>query len=273
MATSAQAPAAVANPNAVRGRFIWHDLMTTNPEAAKEFYSAVVGWGKQDWPGTTPPYTMWMAGESMVGGVMQLPDEAVQMGSPPHWLTYIETPDTDETFALATRLGARTYVPPTDIPTVGKFAVLADPQGATFALFTPLPTDNPPKRDPDAQGEFSWHELMTTNQSEGFAFYEELFGWKKTSAMDMGPQGVYQMFGLTSEIPIGGCYTIPEGMGAPPNWLPYIRVDNADAAAERVKQAGGSIKNGPMEVPGGDRITICADPQGCVFAVHSKAST
>ena len=87
----------------------------------------------------------------------------------------------------------------------------------------------------------------------------------------MGDHGVYQMFGLTSEVPLGGLYTIPEGMGAPPNWLPYIHVDSADAAAERVKQAGGSIKNGPMEVPGGDRITICADPQGCVFAVHSKA--
>ena len=90
MATSAQATTAVANPSAVRGRFIWHDLMTTDPDAAKEFYSGVVGWGKQDWPGTTPPYTMWMAGETMVGGVMQLPDEAVQMGSPPHWLTYID---------------------------------------------------------------------------------------------------------------------------------------------------------------------------------------
>ena len=103
MATSAQATAPVRNPNAVRGRFIWHDLMTTDPDAAKAFYTAVVGWGKQDWPGTTPPYTMWMAGETMVGGVMQLPDEAVQMGSPPHWLTYIETPDTDETFAQATK--------------------------------------------------------------------------------------------------------------------------------------------------------------------------
>jgi predicted enzyme related to lactoylglutathione lyase len=270
MATSAQAP--VRNPQATQGRFAWHDLMTTDPDAAKAFYTGVVGWGTQDWPGTTPPYRMWMAGDAMVGGVMQLPDEAVQMGSPPHWLTYIETQDIDETFALATKLGARTYVPPTDIPTVGRFAVLADPQGATFALFTPLPSDNPPMKNLDRAGEFSWRELMTTNQKDAFAFYEELFGWKETSAMDMGEHGVYQMFGLTSEVPIGGVYTIGKEMGAPPNWLPYIHVDSADAATERVKELGGSIKNGPMEVPGGDRITVCADPQGCVFAVHSKAS-
>ena len=150
--------------------------------------------------------------------------------------------------------------------------MLADPQGATFALFTPLPSENPPMKDLGRAGEFSWHELMTTNQNEAFAFYEQLFGWKKTSAMDMGDHGVYQMFGLTSEVPLGGLYTIPEGMGAPPNWLPYIHVDSADAAAERVQQLGGTIKNGPMEVPGGDRIAVCADPQGCHFAVHSKAS-
>jgi predicted enzyme related to lactoylglutathione lyase len=270
MATSAQAP--VRNPNAVQGRFTWHDLMTTDPDAAKAFYTGVAGWGTQDWPGTTPPYTMFLAGDAMVGGVMQLPDEAIQQGAMSHWLTYIETQDVDETFALATKLGASIYVPPTDIPTVGRFAVLADPQGAMFALFTPLPSANPPERDPNRAGEFSWHELMTTQQDDAFAFYEELFGWKKTSAMDMGEHGVYQMFGLTSEVPIGGVYTIGKEMGAPPNWLPYIHVDSADAATERVKELGGSIKNGPMEVPGGDRITVCADPQGCVFAVHSKAS-
>jgi predicted enzyme related to lactoylglutathione lyase len=87
--------------------------------------------------------------------------------------------------------------------------------------------------------------------------------------MDMGEHGVYQMFGL-EDATFGGIYDIQPGMGAPPNWLPYIRVDDADAAAERVKQSGGSLKNGPMEVPGGDRIAICADPQGAVFAVHSK---
>jgi predicted enzyme related to lactoylglutathione lyase len=265
MTTSAQAP--VRNPNAVRGRFDWHELMTTDPTAAKAFYKAVVGWGTQDWAGSNHAYSMWMAGETMVGGIMQLPDEAVKMGQPAHWLTYVETQDVDETVALATKRGARVYVEPKDIPDVGRFAVLADPQGAVFALF--MPGSKPMEHDPEQLGEFSWHELMTTDQNKAFDFYEELFGWKKTSAMDMGDHGVYQMFGL-GDATFGGIYTIQAGMGAPPNWLPYMRVDNADAAAERVKQQGGSVKNGPMDVPVGDRIAICADPQGTVFAVHSK---
>jgi predicted enzyme related to lactoylglutathione lyase len=267
MTTSAQAPA--RNDQALRGRFDWHELMTTDTEAAKQFYTTVIGWGTQDYPGSNPPYTMWTAGGTPVGGLMHLPDEAAQQGSPPHWLTYIESQDVDETYAHATQLGARTYVPPTDIPGIGRFTVLADPQGATFAVFTPVPSSNP--MTTPSLGDFSWHELMTTNESDGFEFYAALFGWRKTSAMDMGEMGTYQMFGLGDE-PMGGMYTIPPGMGAPPMWLPYMHVESADAAAERVQQNGGSIKNGPMEVPGGDRIAICADPQGTAFAVHSRAN-
>ena len=265
MATSAHAP--VRNDSAVRGQFDWHELMTTDPQAAKEFYTAVIGWGTQDWSGGEHPYTMWMAGETMVGGIMQLPKEAADMGSSPHWLTYVETQDVDETVAIATKRGARVYVEPKDIPNVGRFAMLADPQGAVFALF--MPGKEPMKHDAEQLGEFSWHELMTTDQNAAFDFYEELFGWKKTQAMDMGEQGVYQMFGL-GDATFGGFYNLAPGMGAPPSWLPYIRVENADAAAERVKQLGGTIKNGPMDVPGGDRIAICTDPQGAVFALHSK---
>jgi uncharacterized protein len=266
MTTSAQAP--TRNSAAVLGRFDWHELMTTDPAAAKSFYTAVVGWGTQEWPGSNPPYTMWTAGESPVGGVMQLPEEAARQGAPPHWLTYIESQDVDETHAAAAGLGARTYVPPTDIPSVGRFAVLADPQGAMFAVFTPI-ADSMANPGAPRLGDFSWHELMTSSESDAFDFYAKLFGWRKTSAMDMGEMGTYQMFGLGEE-PMGGMYTIPPGMGAPPMWLPYAHVDNADAAADRVKQRGGTVKNGPMEVPGGDRIAVCEDPQGAVFAVHSR---
>jgi predicted enzyme related to lactoylglutathione lyase len=266
MTTSAQAPA--RNASAVRGRFDWHELMTTDPEAAKRFYSAVIGWGIQDLPDMNHQYSMWTVDGAGLAGLMQLPGEAARQGAPPHWLTYIESEDIDATFNQATQLGARTYVPPKDIPGVGRFTVLADPQGAEFAVFTPA-ADSPAKSGEPRFGDFTWHELMTSNERDAFDFYAQLFGWQKTSAMDMGEMGTYQMFGL-SEAPMGGIYTIPPGMGAPPMWLPYVQVESADAAAERVKQHGGSIKNGPMEVPGGDRIAICADPQGATFAVHSR---
>jgi predicted enzyme related to lactoylglutathione lyase len=191
-------------------------------------------------------------------------------GTPPHWLTYIETPNIDETVSHATALGARTYVPPKDIPTVGRFAVLADPQGAVFAIFAPLSQSPAPDGDPRL-GDFSWHELLTTDHRAAFDFYEKLFGWTKTSAMDMGAMGVYQMYGQNG-VTVGGMYDIQPGMQAPPSWLPYIRVDSADRAAERAKEEGATIINGPMEVPGGDRIAILFDPQGAAIAVHSKKS-
>jgi predicted enzyme related to lactoylglutathione lyase len=265
MTTSAQAPA--RNTSAVQGRFDWHELMTTDADAAKQFYTAVIGWGTQNWPGSNPPYTMWTADGATLGGMMELPDEGARPGTPPHWVTYIESQDVDETHAHAVQLGARTFVPPTDIPSVGRFAVLADPQGATFAIFTPLPSSNP--MPTPTLGDFTWHELLTRNEQDAFEFYAALFGWRRTSAMDMGEMGTYQMFGLTDQ-PMGGMYTIQPGMSGATMWLPYMHVDNADAAAERVRQHGGIVENGPMEVPGGDRIAICTDPQGAAFAVHSR---
>ena len=70
----------------------------------------------------------------------------------------------------------------------------------------------------------------------------------------------------------GGMFTPPPGMGGPPAWLHYIRVESADAAAERTTANGGRVINGPMDVPGGDRIAQCVDPQGAMFAVHSSRS-
>jgi len=148
--------------------------------------------------------------------------------------------------------------------------VLSDPQGALFALYMPLNAMSDaqePKR-----GEFSWHELMTSDPNAAFAFYAELFGWTKTTAMDMGDQGTYQMFGPTPEVPVGGMYRTPAGLAVPPNRLPYILVDSANAAAERVKASGGDVKQEPMDIPGGGRIAVCVDPQGAVCAVHSLGS-
>ena len=148
-------------------------------------------------------------------------------------------------------------------------AVLADPQGTVFAVYTPeAPT---PSSDTPALGEFSWHELATTDPAAALGFYSALFGWEKTNSFDMGPEsGLYQMYGWGGKS-MGGIYKKPADMPAPPNWLPYAMVANADQAAARATAAGGQIVNGPMEVPGGDRIAVILDPQGAAFAVHSKA--
>jgi predicted enzyme related to lactoylglutathione lyase len=117
-------------------------------------------------------------------------------------------------------------------------------------------------------GDFSWHELATDDWSAAWPFYQALFGWEKTSAMDMGPEmGTYQMFGREGQS-VGGMFKRPPNV--PAHWMPYALLKDAKAAADIVAQLGGRIVNGPMEVPGGDLIAQGFDLQGAAFAVHSR---
>lgn len=244
----------------IRGRFIWHELLTTDTAAAAAFYPKVVPWRTQ--PSSMPGYTIWMAGQSQVGGLMALPSDAA--GTPPHWLIYIGTPNVDATAEHAQRLGARVVKPAADIPNVGRFAVLADPQGATFALYTPgsgggaVPT-------PGA-GVFSWHELATTDVAGALRFYGELFGWTKGQGHDMGAMGVYQIFERFGSM-IGGMCNV-QGPATPPSWLSYVQVADSGRAVAAAKSAGGRLLHGPVEVPGGSWIALFMDPQGGAFAVQ-----
>jgi predicted enzyme related to lactoylglutathione lyase len=248
-----------ANP---RGRFVWFDLMTSDPKAAPAFYSAVAGWGTQVWDGPMQ-YTMWTNGEKPLGGVT----EVSEAGTPPHWLGYISTPSLENTLKEAESLGARVFVPPTDIPNVGRFAILADPQGAVFAIYTSDADAGP--EGPATPGEFSWHELATHDSPAAFRFYEKLFGWEKTTTADMGELGMYYMYGRNG-IELGGMFNKPATMPGPPAWLYYILVEDIQRAIDAVKANGGQVLIGPHEVPGGDLIAQCLDPQGAAFALHAK---
>jgi predicted enzyme related to lactoylglutathione lyase len=254
----------------IRGRFVWHELLTSDPEAAQAFYKPLIGWDTSAFEGADEPYTMWTYEAQPMGGVMALPAEAVQMGAPPHWLPYVGVDDVDAAVEQAKGLGGSALREPFDVPTVGRIGILADPQGVVFAVFTPS-GDAPPETG-GATGGFSWHELATTDHEAGFDFYSALFGWQKTEAMDMGGGNIYQMFGGGGDS-LGGMFTkTPEmPMPGPPAWLLYISVANIDAAVERVGSLGGQVLNGPMEVPGGDRVAQCVDPQGVPFALHASA--
>ena len=255
-----------------RGKFVWYDLMTTDKAAATEFYTSVLGWGTEQWGEATPdmpPYDMWTVDGKPMGGVMPLPEEAKSAGAPPHWIAYIAVPDCDATVAKANELGGKTLMPAMDMPEVGRFAVLSDPSGAVFAAFTPA-NEAPGVDGQPKVGEFSWHELLTNDYSAALEFYQELFGWEKQDAMDMGEAGIYQLFGRDS-VPAGGIMNKPPEMpvGA---WNYYARVDDLDAAAARVTEHGGTLMFGPMEVPGGDRVATCQDPQGAMFSLHEIAA-
>jgi hypothetical protein len=246
----------------VLGRFVWHELMTSDTAAAAAFYPKVLPWRTA--PSNMPGYTIWMAGQTQIGGLMAQPADSG--GAPPHWLIYLGTPNVDTICTQAQGLGARLCKAPGDIPNVGRFAVLADPQGATFAVFTPAAGAPPPGASP-AQGGFSWHELATTDVAAAVRFYGELFGWRKGPGHDMGSgRGVYQLFehGGTQ---VGGIYAA-QGAASAPAWLSYVQVADSSRAVAAAKTAGGHLLNGPMEVPGGSWIAVMTDPQGGAFAVQ-----
>jgi len=249
------------------GNFVWYELMTSDVNGAIAFYKDVIGWGTQRFEGGDTPYVMWTAGGNPLGGVMTLPDPAKKAGAPPHWLAYVAVDDVDESTRKAVSLGATTCNPPKDIPTVGRFSVIADPQGAVIALFKGSGAEMPrPEEAPN--GHFSWHELMAGEQESALRFYSQLFGWQKTDAV-ASPMGVYQMYGKGGRT-FGGMMTRPKDYPAPPHWLYYVKVDDLDAALGRVRRADGQVMHGPMEVPGGDRVAQCMDAQRAAFALHGK---
>lgn len=243
----------------IRGRFVWYDLQTSDTASAIEFYTKLFGWG------TAPfgeQYTMWTIDGAPMGGVMKEP------GVPPNWLAYVATPDVDATAADVTRLGGTLIVPPTDIPTVGRFTVFMDDQGPAIAAFT-ASGDFPGHEGEPNVPEFGWHELATGDYELAFNFYNTLFGWERGPASPMGdPYGDYQMFSRNG-VMLGGMYNKPEVMPAPFHWVHYVKVKDVDATASRASTLRGQVIYGPTDVPGGPRIAMCTDRQGAMFAVYA----
>lgn len=243
-----------------QGNFVWYELITGDVNGAMKFYTDVVGWGTQPFG---EGYVMWTADKTPIGGVMAPRDG----GTPPHWMAHVLADDVDALTKKAVSLGAKTRVSPEDIPTVGRFSVITDLQGAEIALFTPLDAGMSKPAEPTTRF-VSWHELVTDDPEAALRFYAELFGWQKTDAVP-SPMGVYQMYGKGGRT-FGGIAKRPKDFPAPPHWLYYVKLDDLDAALARVKRDGGQVLHGPMVVPGGDRVAQCMDPQRAAFGLHGK---
>jgi predicted enzyme related to lactoylglutathione lyase len=252
--------------SSVRGKFLWHELSTTDTTSAAAFYLKAVGWTTETWD-QNPSYVMFAAGGRPMAGLLSLSGEARASKVPPSWLTYVGTPDVEATARQAESLGGKVLKPLVEVPAVGRWIVLEDPQGAVFAIITP--SRGPQADGAPGLGDFSWHELASTDPAAALRFYKQLFGWEETQSMDMGPDlGMYHMYSRNGRM-LGGIYKKPAKMVGPSNWLPYVLVPDSKTAVAATKKAGGQIVNGPMEVPGGDWIAIGIDPQGGTFAVHS----
>jgi predicted enzyme related to lactoylglutathione lyase len=260
--------------NIPNGTFVWYELMTSDAAAATSFYCALLGWTARE-AGVQPDqsYTVLNAGATGVGGLMTLPEEARVKGARPGWIGYLAVDDVDAYVARVTQAGGMLHRAPDDIPGVGRFAVVADPQGAAFVLFKGM-GEHPGFAAPGTPGHIGWRELHAANGPSAFDFYAALFGWTKDQAVDMGPMGVYQLFATgggtaAGDTAVGGMMTKADAIPRP-FWLYYFNVADIEVAAESVKSAGGQVLNGPHEVPGGSWIVQCSDPQGAMFALLGR---
>ena len=250
----------------LQGRPVWAELLTTDTAAAKTFYGAVIGWTYKPFDGAHTPYDLVHRpdGET-IGGIMSIP---AGMNYPPHWEMYIAVESLDDTMAKVQRLGGRSLSGVIEVPGTGRLSTMLDPQGAVFAIIQPAPREQSPEVEP-VIGDVAWRELYTTDVNAAKRFYTDLFGWQDAGAFEMGPMGTYHIFGRTTRL--GGMMNkTPDMASLPTAWGLYFRVANADEAAAKVKANGGHVLNGPLEVPGGDRIVNCLDPQGASFSLHQK---
>lgn len=252
--------------------FVWYELMTNGDlDAAIDFYRKVVGWEVKDSGMPGMRYMLFGKDGKDVGGMMSW--SAMGMNEPTVWKGHLYTPDVDaETKAVAAD-GGKIHREPQDIPGVGRFSVVADPQGAEYLLFQPNQQYAPPRLGANDLGNVGWHELSTSDWEKAWDFYSKHYGWEKDFAMDMKEMGKYQTF-RAGERHTGAMMTTPPFVqDQRPIWLYYFTVEDVDTAAERIKANGGTIMHGPSDVPGGSRIVQALDPQGGYFALMTPQTT
>lgn len=260
------------------GKFFWYELMTSDPKAAIAFYGDIVGWTAQPFGGerTEDPYNVVSGSAGPMGGIMAIPAEAKDHGMMPWWGGYVGSADVDADAKRLTEAGGSVKRKPEDIPGVGRFAVMSDPGGALFMLLKGSSPDGMEPASPMANGHVGWHELYSGNFDADLQFYTSQFGWGKGEAMDMGEMGIYQLVSQTGgaefQTMTGGIMALPKEMPLP-LWLFYFVVPDIDVATDKVKAGGGTVLNGPMEVPGGAWIIQALDPQGAMFALVGMRST
>lgn len=246
-------------------KFVWYDVMTTDMDAAEKFYSAVIGWTIRDSGMPGARYTLLMDGDRMIGGIMPIPPDAAAQGVQPAWMGYVGVTDLDAKAKELSAAGGTVHRQPTEIPGVGRFAVVSDPHGAGFIIFQPnagQQAELAPFMTPKTIG---WHELHGGDREADFAFYSKLFGWTKVEDNDMGPF-VYTTFATGGDMAVGGMMTKMQESPVP-HWTYYISVADFDDALQRVVDNGGTQIMDPMQVPGGMWICPCTDPQGAHFSL------
>ncbi|MAT92256.1 MAG: hypothetical protein CME59_06615 [Halioglobus sp.] len=259
----------------VHGAFIWYELLTDDSDAALAFYSAILGWQVVSSGQADRDYRILSArdadtGEQHdIGGCLQLTQAMRQGGARPLWLGYIAVDDVERSAARIVAAGGGIQMPATEIPEVGRIAMVTDPQGAPFYLMRGAVdrTSLAFAADRPRPGHCAWNELTSPDPEAARRFYCGEFGWRKDGEMDLGPMGVYEF--IRHNNVIGAIMTAPQEMPMA-MWQYYFRCADIDRACQTIREHGGQLLHEPDEIPGGDFTVKGIDPQGAQFALVGR---
>lgn len=235
------------------GRFVWHELRTGDVEAAARFYGDLLGWTFE--PG--PIGRTILAGGVPIGGVSPVKPEV-----PVHWNAAIACADVDRVAAAARAAGGViTTGEPVDMPGMGRFAPILDPDKSIFSALTPGPAVPAPSA---GTGRFVWERLRTPDPTAVATFYGTTFGWTARLSDDAS----------------GGVFELPDGTrvaevvrtpaGDPTGWLPFVLVTDLDAVRAHATGLGGTASE-PVTIPRAGRFSVLTDPDGATLAVIEAA--
>ena len=243
------------------GQFVWHELVTPDVEAEKAFYAELFGWEFEIYKPGEMDYAMISANGQTHGGVMA-PDPS--KGIPSHWYGHVLVDDADAALARAEKLGGKAAFGPFDIPEIGRFAILADPQGGVVSAYRAAGEGGP-----TGAGTFLWDEYVAADVEAAKAYYTEVFGWT-TEAMDMAGGGTYTLFKCDGKSVAGVMGRPAEHV--PPHWLTYIATPDADATIEAARGLGATVYAPAMDIEGVGRFAVLGDPSGAVFGILQPSS-
>lgn len=257
-------------PTYLPGKFVWFELRSTNVEKTKAFYGELMGWQ------ITTQEMSGMKFEVVMGGGKPIAIISATEGkAKSHWVPFVSVADVDATAKTVEEQKGVVIKPAADIPSVGRFAIVTDPNGAEFALFKGVSGDEADPTTPPASGSFVWNEYLTKNKKQheaAIAFYPAAIGFT-TQAMPMGEgkkQTTYDMLMASKPdgqvVPRGGITAAkPASLGG--QWLPWVAVDDVDAVVANVKKLKGKVVVKPRDIPSIGRTAIVADAAGAPLGV------